>query len=115
MSMLEMSMLEMSMVDVSMRGKLAVVAALALGLGTAWAGDAPRFGQPISPADLAPWDISIGPDGAGLPPGSGSPAQGAEVYAKFACALCHGEKGAGGPAGPLVGGGPLSGGNQTPA
>jgi S-disulfanyl-L-cysteine oxidoreductase SoxD len=103
----------MSMLDV--RDRLAVIVALALGVGSAWAADAPRFGQPISPADLAPWDISIGPDGAGLPPGTGSPAQGAEVYAKFACALCHGEKGAGGPAGPLVGGGPLSGGNQTPA
>ncbi len=76
---------------------------------------APKFGQPISPADLAPWDISIGPDGVGLPPGSGTPAQGAEVYSKYACALCHGEKGVGGPSGPLVGGPPLSGGNAPPA
>jgi cytochrome c len=28
---------------------------------------------------------------------------------KHGCALCHGEKGAGGPAGPLAGGGPLTG------
>ena len=33
---------------------------------------APQFGQPIAPADIAPWDISIGPDGAGLPPGRGT-------------------------------------------
>ena len=40
-----------------------------------------KFGQPIAPADLAPWDISIGPDGAGLPPGTGTAAQGEAVYA----------------------------------
>jgi len=103
----------------STRDRLAFAAALALGLsvgvGVGLAADAPRFGQPITPADLAPWDVSIGPDGAGLPPGSGTPAQGAEVYAKFACALCHGEKGAGGPAGPLVGGGPLNSTDRDPA
>ena len=98
----------------SMRDKLAFAAALALGLGVAHAADAPRFGQPITPADLAPWDISIAPDGVGLPPGSGTSAQGAEVYAKYACALCHGENGAGGPSGPLVGGGPLNSTDRDP-
>ena len=43
-------------------------------------------------ADLAPWDISIAPDGVGLPAGSGTSAQGAKVYAERGCALCHGEK-----------------------
>ena len=99
----------------SMRNARNATFALVLGLGIANAADAPRFGQSIAPADLAAWDISIGPDGVGLPPGSGTPAQGAEVYAKYACALCHGEKGAGGPSGPLVGGGPLSGGDRPPA
>jgi S-disulfanyl-L-cysteine oxidoreductase SoxD len=97
------------------RDKLGLVCVLALGVSAAVAGDAPRFGQPISPADLAPWDISIAPDGVGLPPGSGTPAQGEAVYAKYACALCHGDKGAGGPGGALVGGGPLSGTPTTPA
>ena len=76
----------------SMREKLALAAAIALGLSVANAADAPRFGQPISPADLAAWDISIAPNGVGLPPGSGTPAQGAKVYAERGCALCHGEK-----------------------
>jgi len=80
----------------------------AFGVAGANAADAPHFGQPISPADLAPWDISIGPDGVGLPAGSGTPAQGAQVYADHGCAACHGDKGSGGPGGPLVGGGPLS-------
>src|SRR6516164_2088937 len=92
----------------SMRNTLAATVALMLGLGQANAADAPRFGQPITEADVAPWNISIGPDGAGLPPGSGTPTQGAEVYAAHGCAACHGEKGSGGSAGPLVGGGPLN-------
>src|SRR4029453_7123307 len=91
----------------SMHETLAAAAALALGLNVANAADAPRCGQPPAPADLAPWDVSIAPDGVGLPPGSGTPAQGATVYAERGCALCHGEKGVGGPSGPLVGGGPL--------
>jgi cytochrome c len=64
---------------------------------------APRFGQPIAPADIAPWDISIGPDGAGLPLGRGTVAQGEAVYAAK-CQACHGEKGAGRPNDRLVGG-----------
>ena len=55
------------------------------------------------PADIAPWDITIGPDGAGLPPGRGTVAQGEAVYAAK-CQSCHGEKGAGRPNDRLVGG-----------
>ena len=63
----------------------------------------PRLGQPISAADIAPWDISIGPDGAGLPPGSGTARQGESVYVAN-CQACHGPKGAGKPNDALVGG-----------
>jgi cytochrome c len=92
-----------------MHVKLCVMAlGFGLGLGVANAAEGPHFGQPIGPADLAPWDISIAPDGVGLPPGSGTPAQGAAVYADRGCAACHGDKGAGGPGGALVGGGPLN-------
>ncbi len=87
-----MSMLK----QITLCAALVVVAAPALA-------QAPQFGQPISPADLAPWDISIGPDGVGLPAGSGTPAQGATVFAAK-CQACHGEKGAGGPNDRLVGG-----------
>src|SRR5438094_8939290 len=52
----------------------------------------PNLGKPIDAADIAAWDISILPDGSGLPPGSGTPAQGAPIYAQK-CAACHGEKG----------------------
>jgi cytochrome c len=43
--------------------------------------EAPQFGQAIASADIAPWDISIGPDGAGLPPGRGMASEGETVYA----------------------------------
>ena len=65
------------------------------------------LGQPISEPDLKAWDISILPDGTGLPPGSGTAAQGARVYAEK-CLACHGEGGKGGVAAPLVGGAPLT-------
>ena len=34
--------------------------------GAAFA-EAPNLGQPVGAADIAAWDISIQPDGAGLP------------------------------------------------
>jgi mono/diheme cytochrome c family protein len=70
-------------------------------------GAGPNLGQPIDQADLAPWDISILPDGSGLPPGSGTPAQGAPIYAQK-CALCHGEGGKGGISAAVVGGAPVT-------
>ena len=99
----------------SMHGTLALAAALAFSASVVNAADAPRFGQPITSADLTPWDISVAPDGAGLPPGSGTPAQGAAVYVERGCAACHGEKGGGGSGGALVGGGPLNRSDRDPA
>jgi S-disulfanyl-L-cysteine oxidoreductase SoxD len=81
---------------------LAVSLALALGMaGSAMAADQPGLGKPVSEADLALWDISIGPDGKGLPPGSGSPAQGAVVFAQK-CEACHGKDGQGGTNATLI-------------
>jgi cytochrome c len=71
-------------------------------LGSASA-QSPNLGKPISQEELASWDISIGPDGAGLPPGSGTVEQGAAVFAAK-CQACHGDKGAGQPNDRLVGG-----------
>jgi cytochrome c5 len=82
---------------------VATCAALTLTVASALAAEPPRFGQTISPADLAPWDISVGPDGAGLPPGRGTPKQGEVVFVAV-CQACHGEKGAGRPNDQLVGG-----------
>ena len=65
--------------------------------------DSPNLGREATPAQIAAWDISVGPDGAGLPPGKGTPAAGAIVYEQK-CQACHGAKGAGQPNDRLVGG-----------
>src|SRR5262249_10754645 len=70
---------------------------------TVFAQQSPNLGKEISPEDLASWDISIGPDGAGLPSGSGTVKQGEAVFVAK-CQACHGEKGAGTPNDRLVGG-----------
>ena len=87
------------------------VALLAVGLATAgWAQlperpEGAAFGQPIAEEDLVLWNISIHtPDGAGLPPGQGTVAEGEEVYAAT-CHHCHGDRAEGGPMfGSMVGG-----------
>jgi mono/diheme cytochrome c family protein len=82
---------------------LSSVALSAAMMSSALALETPRLGQPITPGDLAPWDISVGPDGAGLPAGKGTATQGEAVYAAK-CLACHGEKGAGRPNDALAGG-----------
>ena len=82
--------------------RLAAWWALAGGCGAALA-ESPNLGKTAVPEEIASWDISIGPDGAGLPPGSGTPQQGEQVYLAK-CVACHGEKGAGKPNDQLVGG-----------
>ena len=91
---------------------LALALALVAGCGLALA-QTPDLGRVATPEDLAAWDISIGPDGAGLPPGSGTPRQGEAVYVAK-CLACHGEKGAGKPNDALVGGRGTLAGDQVP-
>jgi S-disulfanyl-L-cysteine oxidoreductase SoxD len=88
--------------------------ALACAAGAAQA-ESPNLGTPLSEADIKAWDISVLPDGTNLPPGSGTPQQGAAIYAQK-CVMCHAEGGKGGGqpgAGPLVGGPPLTDGIET--
>ena len=68
------------------------------------------FGASVSPQELTRY-FAYSPDGAGLPPGSGTAAQGARVYAEN-CAACHGEKLEGNPA-KGIGGDKLIGGRGT--
>jgi hypothetical protein len=63
---------------------------------------APHLGTALSQADVARWDLTIFPDGRGLPPGRGTAVEGRDVYAQK-CASCHGEKGEGATAEELVG------------
>lgn len=66
------------------------------------------FGRPASAERIAAWDIDVRPDGEGLPPGSGSVAEGEIVYAQK-CAACHGATGTEGPNDRLVGRVPYDG------
>jgi cytochrome c len=48
----------------------------------------PDLGVPATAAQIESGDVSIGPDGAGLPPGSGTPAQGEAIF-NTKCIACH--------------------------
>ena len=93
-------------------GAVSLIVALAPA-SAVMAADELHFGKPVTQADIAAWDISIGPDGAGLPPGNGTVAQGEIVYAAK-CQACHAEKGAGGPNDRLVGGAGTIAPNKAP-
>jgi S-disulfanyl-L-cysteine oxidoreductase SoxD len=86
----------MSMRDLVWLGAALVIATPALAQNA-------RYGEPISSADLAAFDIGIPPSGVGLPAGRGTVKEGEAVYAAK-CQACHGEKGAGKPNDQLVGG-----------
>ena len=60
------------------------------------------LGREPSVEEIERWDIDVMPDGTGLPPGSGTVGQGAELYAAE-CASCHGATGTEGPYDRLVG------------
>jgi mono/diheme cytochrome c family protein len=78
----------------SMRSALAILFCLAAGAAFAAPLPSPHLGQPISAGDMKRWDIDIQADGAGLPPGSGTAAQGAALFAEK-CSACHGDGGRG--------------------
>lgn len=68
------------------------------------------FGTKVAPQDLASF-FAIPPDGRGLPPGNGTAAVGAKVFAE-SCAACHGDKLQGNPE-VGIGGDRLLGGRGT--
>lgn len=71
--------------------------------GSAAPEDRYGFGRVATEADIRAWDIDVSPDGSGLPPGRGTVAEGARLYAAK-CAACHGATGTEGPMPRLVGG-----------
>lgn len=81
---------------------LVVAVAILAAAGVAGA-QGPGLGRPVSSEEVRKIDITVRPDGRGLPAGSGSVSGGAAVYAKY-CQSCHGEKGAGKPQDQLTGG-----------
>ena len=85
--------------------RLIAAAALTLLSGAALAQSAlPGIGRPATPKEIAAWDIDVRPDFKGLPKGSGSVAQGQDVW-EGKCAHCHGVFGESNEVfSPLVGG-----------
>jgi cytochrome c len=83
-----------------------VVAGLAMALsGAAMAAERPfNLGTLATAEQIAGWDIDVRPDGKGAPIGSGTAADGEEVYAER-CGSCHGDFGEGIDRWPILAGG----------
>jgi len=67
------------------------------------AAQTPGLGSPASIEDVRGADLTIMPDGEGLPTGSGDAAAGVRLY-RMHCQACHGERGVGGSNDVLAGG-----------
>jgi len=63
-----------------------------------------NIGRAPTKQEIEAWDISVGPDGKGLPVGQGTSKEGAAIFVAK-CAVCHGMEGQGGKIGPRVVGG----------
>jgi len=63
-----------------------------------------NLGRQATPEEVAAWNIDIRPDGQGLPEGSGTVAQGEEIWGEQ-CAVCHGDFGEAVDRWPAVAGG----------
>lgn len=71
---------------------------LASFMGSAAMAQSPTYGVGRTPTEdeLRQMDISIGPTGEELPPGSGTATEGAQLFVQKACISCHGAEGNGG-------------------
>lgn len=80
------------------------VLALILVAGAVWA-QSPKYGLGRAPSaeEIKAWDITVFPDGRGLPEGTGTATEGKDVYERR-CQRCHGSDGKGGDEPPIVGG-----------
>jgi cytochrome c len=71
---------------------------LASFMGSLAVAQSPTYGVGRTPTEeeLRQMDISIGPTGEELPPGSGTAREGAQLFVQKACISCHGAEGNGG-------------------
>src|ERR1700722_1447231 len=67
-------------------------------VSSALAQSAPTYGLGRTPSaeEIRARDINIGAAGEELPPGRGTPKEGAKVFMLQGCVVCHGEEGTGG-------------------
>ena len=82
-----------------------LVAAFVLACVGAAAAQGPTYnlGRAPTEEELHPAGAAIGPEGHGLPAGSGTAAEGALLYVARGCSQCHGPTGVEGPGPHLVG------------
>ena len=80
-----------------------LVGLLLLAAGRLTLAESPGLGEPVTADELARLDFTVLPDGDGLPPGAGTAAEGARVYATH-CLACQGEGGRGAVNDALAGG-----------
>ena len=76
------------------RWLMGIVALLAMAGIWPAAAQLPTYGvgRPPTAEEVRAWDLTIRPDGQGLPPGRGTATLGKPIYAER-CAACHGETG----------------------
>lgn len=79
-----------------------IIIAIVLWPGLTFAQKPLSIGRPATADEIRKLDIDVMPDGRGLPPGRGTVAEGAAIYAAK-CASCHGKTGEGASAERLVG------------
>jgi cytochrome c len=85
----------------STRSFYTIVLVVVLGSAIAFAQKPLGIGRPATPDEIAKINISVRPDGKGLPDGRGTFAEGARIYAAK-CQSCHGANGQGASADRLV-------------
>jgi cytochrome c len=73
----------------SLRSALGAALLLTLCVSAAAQSSYEGIGRAATAREIAAWDIDVRPDFKGLPPGSGSVAQGMEIW-ESKCASCHG-------------------------
>ena len=73
---------------------LSIVAAFAFTTVALGQSEQYKIGRPATAEEIRKLDISVAPDGTGLPKGSGTVNEGRRVYESL-CANCHGDRGQG--------------------
>lgn len=82
-------------------GTVALAAMSVAAYGGDHASKVPHLGTPMTAEEVAKWDMTIFPDGRGLPQGHGTAIEGRAIFDKT-CANCHGAEGRGATAEELV-------------
>ena len=87
-----------------MKQQILIIVLIAAGINPLFAESkkGPALGESVSPEEIAKWDISVFPDGEGLPNGEGSVSDGEKIYQQQ-CIACHGKNGLGATADQLAG------------